>query len=103
MSRIVILEMDTKVADIMTDSDSSSSSNSWVFVDEHNISDMNAPNQFYLNCSGEPVQELTENDLGKVLFVYYKEHYCLITRIQNIYISISNIKYLFRSNNDLFL
>lgn len=48
----------------MSDSDSSlSSSSSWVFVDETNTN-TDSPNRFYLNCSKEPVQELTEGDLG---------------------------------------
>lgn len=54
-------------ANDFADSDSSSSTSSWVFVDENNPSDGNAPNRFYLNCSGEPVQELTENDLGETI------------------------------------
>lgn len=58
--------MDIKTEDTMNDSDSGSSRGSWVFVDEINPQDVNAPNQFYLNCLGEPVQELTENDLGNV-------------------------------------
>lgn len=61
------------------DSDSGSSRGSWVFVDENEPTDVNAPNQFYLNCLVEPVQELTENDLGNdlwkliltVLFIVY--------------------------------
>lgn len=61
-----VLEIYTKFAETMSDSDSGSSTSSWVFVDENNPSDVNSPNQFYLNCSGEPVQELEENDLGNI-------------------------------------
>lgn len=49
----------------MSDSDSSSSTStsSWVFVDENATPQKTSGNQFYLNCSKEPVQELSENDL----------------------------------------
>lgn len=68
--------MDTRA----DDSDSGSSRGSWVFVDENNPTDVNAPNQFYLNCLGEPVQELTENDLGKSVYKINNllmVHFCL--------------------------
>lgn len=62
--------MDTSGKDTMSDSDSGSSRGSWVFVDENDPTDVNQPNQFYLNCLVEPVQELTENDLGRLMFLF---------------------------------
>lgn len=64
--------MDIKSEDVMTDSDSGSSRGSWVFVDDIHPIDVNTPNQFYLNCLREPVQELTENDLGNISYVFCK-------------------------------
>lgn len=45
-----------------SDSDSSSST-SWVFVDDAATFHQSATNTFHLDCSREPIQELTEQDL----------------------------------------
>ncbi|KAF2884355.1 hypothetical protein ILUMI_21804 [Ignelater luminosus] len=45
-----------------SDSDSNSST-SWVFVDDATTLQQNTTNTFHLDCSREPIQELTEQDL----------------------------------------
>lgn len=54
-----------KSSESSSDSDSNSST-SWVFIDDTTISLQQVANTFHLDCSREPIQELTEQDLLSV-------------------------------------